>query len=298
MKKNFTFVFCFAFLGLNFFLPIVHAANSQKDKVETIGEATEPNSHKLFLRQSSVLLKHGEIEAETGVVYQHNQDYITGNRNTARLVTIPLNARVGLLNRLDVFLGMPLSYGQSEAGTVTENDFGIGDIDAGVHFVLFEEKNKFPEIVFSLSGTAPTGKNPYDNAIAFGQGHWAISGNVLFIKSVDPLILFGGLGYTHSFEKNFSIGDVQPGETIGYSLGLGFAVNKNITLNTTLLGNITTESKLNNANIPGSSDEPISLSTGLTYMISKKNYLEPAVIIGLNDSASDVAIRFSAVKRF
>ncbi|WP_230370715.1 hypothetical protein [Paludibacterium denitrificans] len=70
----------------------------------------------------------------------------------------------------------------------------------------------WPDIVWSLHAKAPTGSNPYgiklipsagnDNLsvperLPTGNGVWAYSTGLSFVKTVDPAVLFASVGYTH-----------------------------------------------------------------------------------------------------
>ena len=42
-----------------------------------------------------------------------------------------------------------------------------------------------------------------NNGLALGTGVWSVSASIFMIKGFDPLVLFGGLGYTHEFARDF-----------------------------------------------------------------------------------------------
>ena len=92
--------------------------------------------------------------------------------------------------------------------------------------------------------------------------------------------------------------NVQPGETIGYNFGFGFAVNENVSLSSQVSGSYQWETQSDGTTVSGSSSEPVSLRAALTYRISKKSYIEPSVTIGFNNDTPNFVIGLSATRRF
>ncbi len=182
---------------------------------------------------------------------------------------------------------MPIAYAQQElsfADSSTKKDkFGIGDATGGLNFEIFREKARWPEIITTFRIMAPTGDQPQEGGLSLGSGHWAGTVGLQFIKTTDPIVLFWGFQYTHQFAaRHFYIDgshNVQPGETIGYNFGFGFAVNENVSLSSQVSGSYQWETQSDGTTVSGSSTEPVSLRAALTYRISKKSYIEPSVTI-------------------
>jgi hypothetical protein len=59
---------------------------------------------------------------------------------------------------------------------------------------------------------------------------------VLFVHTVDPVILFYGFGSRHGFTTESEGFQVHPGDQYYYRAGLGFAVNEKLTLSSSLTG--------------------------------------------------------------
>jgi hypothetical protein len=81
---------------------------------------------------------------------------------------------------------------------------------------------------------------------------------------------------------NDAVQSVDPGETAGYNFGFGFAVNEDISLSAQITGSYQSNARASGKDIFGSSREPVSLRSALTYRCSPKIYLEPSVTIGLD----------------
>jgi hypothetical protein len=97
---------------------------------------------------------------------------------------------------------------------------------------------------------------------------------------------------------NDDVHTVKPGEMAGYNFGFGFAVNESISLSAQILGSYQSASKADGAKVFGSSSEPVSLRSALTYRYSKGTYIEPSVVIGLDDDTPDFAFGISLTHRF
>jgi hypothetical protein len=92
--------------------------------------------------------------------------------------------------------------------------------------------------------------------------------------------------------------DVDPGETIGYNFGFGFAVNGDISLSTQVSSSYQSDAQADGQRIFASSREPASFRSALTYRYSKGTYIEPSVIIGLDRDTPDFAVGLSLTYRF
>jgi hypothetical protein len=266
----------------------------------------EEDIRKIFLRQNTVLLRPRQAEIEGGLTYLGNQSVSSVANFKFRQFQLPLTLRVGLLDRIEGFVAMPFAYSQQElsfADSSTKKDkTGIGDATAGLNFEIIQESARWPELITVLRVRAPTGDQPNAEGLSLGSGHWAGAVGLQFIKSVDPVVLFWGIQYTHEFASQHFYNDgshnVQPGETIGYNFGFGFAVNENVSLSAQVSGSYQWETQSDGRTIPGSSTEPVSLRAALTYRISKKSYIEPSVTFGFNNDTPNFIIGLSATRRF
>lgn len=263
---------------------------------DILGQEPDEDLRQIFLRESNVLLKPGEKEVDVALSY--TRDEYANLRS--RQWSIPLSLRFGITTKLEGTVELPLSWNQREAlatNSVSKNDAtGIGDIGAGLKYIFKQQDKEWPDIIGSFSFNAPTGDgaSPIDlNDISVSSGYWQTSTSLNLVKTYDPAVLFGSIGWAHAFEKTIDEIDFAPGDSFHYSFGMGFSINGQITMSSQFAGAYQVETKMNGAEIPGSSREPMSLKTGLTYRISKGRYLEPSVTFGLNNDASDAALMLS-----
>jgi hypothetical protein len=268
----------------------------QTEKPDILGKEPDEDLRQIFLRESAVLLKPGEKEVDVALGYTRDEY----DKLRSRQWSMPLSLRFGITNKLEGAVDLPLSWNQREifaADSVNKNAAaGVGDIGAGLKYLFKQQDKEWPDIIGSFSFNAPTGDGASlidSNDIAVSSGYWQTSTSLNLVKVYDPAVLFCGIGWAHTFEETIDGFDLSYGDSFQYSFGMGFSINNQITMSSQFTGAYQTEIVLNDAEIPGSSREPMSLKTGLTYRISKGRYLEPSVTFGLNNDASDAALMLS-----
>lgn len=260
----------------------------------------------IFLRQSTVLLRPGQVEVETGMDYQHTQSVSSIFNARFRQFQMPLAARVGLFNRGEAFVTIPAAYARRDLGfadsVVSSDESGVGDLVAGFNYELRRESAGGPDIIASVGTSMPTGSKPDEEGLSLGTAHWTATAGVQFIKIADPVALFGGVRYEHQFPARYFLGDavhdVDPGGTAGYNFGFGFAVNEYVSLSAQVTGSYQGDARADGLRVFATSREPVALRTALTYQYSRGTYIEPSVAIGLNDDTPDFALGVSFTHRF
>ena len=172
------------------------------------------------------------------------------------------------------FVDIAFGYAHIERADREEDDFahvfGVADVAAGMSMLLKREKGNSPDLIGTLGFSVPTGDNPFGvgaNDASLGTGFWGISANLNAVKSYDPVVLFGGVGYSHFFNQEFFGNDYQLGESFFYSFGMGVAINDDITLSTALVGAYQLDTKVDGIRVPRTSTEPISLRLAITGTI-------------------------------
>jgi len=259
----------------------------------------------LFPRQASVLLSPGQYELEGGLLYQRTRVDSTVLNTMNRGLSIPLGLRVGLADRWQGFANVQLAYGYQQFSFADDESSlhhaGVGDVSAGLNYQVLRERDGWPDIVASAGFSAPTGRSPYaddGSGVALGTGHWSSNMGLQFIKTVEPVAIFGGLRYTYQFARDGLGKRIKPGNALGYSLGLIFAINDRVSVNGEFIGSVQEATREDGARMVGSAREPMQFRTGLVYRVSKNWYLAPTVTYSLNSDAPDVVIGVSTLHRF
>ncbi|MCH2203904.1 MAG: hypothetical protein MK102_18215 [Fuerstiella sp.] len=279
---------------------------------ENFGEAPEDTSY-AFLRRISPLLPPGKSQFDTGLVYSLYEnrrpvylDYVTGPdevvdaRLLRRTLYVPFAYRYGIADGVQLFANLPVGWSKNEAAfpgyDAVDNVGWIGDVTVGTTFVVGEPEPGDPDTIASLALTAPTGNSTFlsnflEPEAQMGLGHFALSANLTSIRTIDPLVVFHGVGVVYQFDDKFygRTIHVEPGMEFNYRLGVGFAVNDKVTLSSAVLGSYVLTSKVNNERLPHSTLEPITMRFAVT-MADGKSLQEPFIQIGVTDDASTATL--------
>ena len=286
----------------------------KKSQSPTIdGESKNPPLD--YLRGATVLRSPGEIEVYYSFDYKRarSENYVLEafsneivNRTLYKF-TSHIGVTAGLFEDFEGWVDIPFSYltmedVEGQFFHASNDNFNIGDISAGLNYQLLRERTNFPAITTSLSVSAPTGDSPYqtfpNGAVASGNGHWIISPSIGFVSTVDPIVLFYGLGYDHYFPTMYNGTEYSSGDRINYYAGMGFTVNDRLSLSTKVFGSHEFEYKINGESINGSSKDPFSIGFGVSYRIGNNLIVYPNVSIGANDDAPDFDAGFTLSKTF
>ena len=285
-----------------------------------------PRRVPLFLQETTVLLEVGEYQYESGLRYSTNANvfpvsaildgtaFVANATRKQQSIITPLEFRLGVAKELQAFVNLPFGWSKQRITAQSteqaeDDELGIGDLSFGLTKLLWEWKSEQTRLLGSLSASAPTGPsafaiNSQSDIASLGRGYWTLGGGFNVVHTIDPLAFFGGVGYTQTFPVDAGGGQtLDAGNTLFYSIGLGYAVNPAVSLNTALTGGYSGELTLNDQKLAGTETEPVSLKVAATFANIKKDdkknkhahhkYLtatlrEPYVRFGLTNSATDV----------
>ncbi|MHB1951521.1 MAG: cytochrome c-type biogenesis protein [Acidiferrobacteraceae bacterium] len=252
----------------------------------------------------------------------------------ATTLQFDLLARDGVTRRLQLSLDLPFLYRNFEfiaggvgvsAGNLSQanvsTEFVQGDINFGFYYQLEKENASHPNVVWNAQAIAPTGMAPYGikvyqpnasnnnlevpQSLPTGNGLWGVETGLSFVKTSDPGILFGSIGYLHYFPRHFSDispfpGQAQPGDIalgdIGQiGIGIAFALNRRMSVSTSYAQSFAgvAKSKLDGSNwspIIGSDANAASLNFGVTYGLSRNETVITNLAVGMTKDAPDVAL--------
>jgi len=203
---------------------------------------------------------------------------------------------------------------------------GIGDAIASANFRLLAEQGSRPETVLNVGVTMPTGREPYgipwrvlerddDDFIRFavpeeqptGNGAWQTSIGVSAVKTSDPAILFGNIGYTYSYEASFddidnnpdtvNPGDVKLGDSYYFGAGVAFAFNERTSFSMSLSNRLSARARTRYeggewSKVIGSDANTAMFNLGVTYAMSAHTTAVGLLGIGLTPDAPDFSLGF------
>ncbi len=285
-------------------VPIAQTTPAAGSSNQTLGEAPE-DTRLLFLRRTAPLLEKGELAIDTGFQYRWREfkglgtnpvpgstELLITQRARARQIFTPLGIRYGATDELQLFAAAPVGFTNVERSNVVtdtiSSGFGGGDITFGFNYLLKRQAQAGADIVGSVFSSAPTGADPFDfspGPAALGSGFWGVGANLLFVKTIDPAVMFGGFGYGHQFDRTWNGSKIDPGEIIVYNFGTGFSVNDQMTFVGVFEGAFQHQTKSDGIAISDSMSEPFSLRFSMVYSKNANYIFEPFVRFGLNDDA-------------
>ena len=175
---------------------------------------------------------------------------------------LEFEARVPYIYRNDKVKSTVLSTASSPTLNSDATGNGIGDVEAAVHYdftnLIFDAPYKVYTVA-NLKVKAPTGQGPFDvdldpqgnpTELATGSGFWAVQPSFTAIFPNDPVVFFGTVGYTLNIgddigkqrriqrdctgvpdpcevvDTQVDIGDVEPGDSVNTSIGMGLSLNE------------------------------------------------------------------------
>jgi Putative MetA-pathway of phenol degradation len=255
----------------------------------------------MFLRREKLLFRQGEGSLELDAFYATDKgtDFVSLD-DTRELVTITTQlvswsviARYGLIDNLELDLIIPFGYAEQEIdlgfARSRTDDFGLGDIAGRLRYQVWQERGASPDIILDFDVKSRSGGDTL-----LGSGHWSVGGSFTLVKTLDPVVFFGRLGYLFTLERDGR----DPGNQIFYELGMGFSLNDRVSFNMRLDGAAVGRFEVDGSEIPGSSLDILSLQFAVTTRVSRNWFVEPQVRIGLSNDASDAVAGVNVVYRF
>ncbi|GHA87139.1 transporter [Cognatilysobacter bugurensis] len=264
------------------------------------------------------------------------------DQTKATLMTLDLSARYGLTDRLSLEATVPyvwrdtrfVSAGAGGASNVvTElqlHSNGIGDASLALYYQWIKESARLPDIVTSLRVRGPTGRSPFglkliqpdaENSnlnvpedLPTGTGLWSATANVSALRTYDPVILFGNLGFTWNRANEFD--DISPvlnqtvparvslGNTIQLSGGIAIALNDRSAISFSAASALSaaTHTKVpgqdEEQRVPGSSVNATTLNIGASYALPSGWTLNGQLAAGLTPDAPNFVFGLRASHSF
>lgn len=264
------------------------------------------------------------------------------DQTKATLMTVDLSARYGLTDRFSVEATVPYVFRDTRfvsggaggaSNTVSEVQLrsnGVGDASVALYYQWVKESARWPDIVTSFRVRAPTGRDPFglkliqpdtgnDNLnvpedLPTGTGLWNATVNVSALRTYDPVILFGNLGFTWNRSDEFE--DISPvlnqvtparvslGNTVLLSGGVAIALNDRSAVSFSVAGafSAATHTKApgqaEQQRVPGSSSNSTTLNIGASYALPSGWTLNGQLAAGLTPDAPNFVFALRASHSF
>ena len=187
------------------------------------------------------------------------------------ILTDTLTFRYGLQDNIQLQLSVPIVFRHdrySKIGTTssgqdkfedTNDNFGLGDISVGISYQPLRETDTRPALLTNLSFKFKNAKGPFDSSLdpdtnqpkdlPLGSGYYSVKLGINVAKTLDPLVVFGGISYAYNIEQDvnkvykidhdqnastekvpYGLKKVDPGDTISIVMGFSYAISYNFSL--------------------------------------------------------------------
>lgn len=214
-----------------------------------------------------------------------------------------LEAKVPYVYRSDDQLTRPLNIGASRDELFTSTGQGIGDVEATARYQFNETSVDKPVYIGSLRFKSHTGKDPFEvltdttqapelitnrieTELPTGSGFYTLQPGVTVLYPTDPAVFFGGLNYQYNFARSgvtmnttqgqVDIGEVDPGDVIGFNFGMGLALNEKSSFSLGYDGASVGKTKINGQDAINSSRIQLG-----TLLLGYSQRVTPATSVGL-----------------
>ncbi|WP_456401348.1 transporter [Persephonella sp.] len=316
---------------------------------KALQKEAQPEEVLIQFERDYVLLPKSKFEVESSfsyVYYSANQIYLSsfaildpvfltlgefGIKNARRhIIQYNISIRYGILKNLQFEVSIPYVYRNerlSVIGTSQQGDKenvveerGFGDVSFSLSYQPLRETGVRPALITFLAFKTKSGKSPFDlddpeNQLPTGSGYYAVRTGINLTKTIDPVVVFGGISYSYNMEekvekfyKNPNTGDISrldkinPGDTFSYSIGFAYALSYNFSLNFQFAQDYTfsTESKVNGkkSTVPNSTLNSAVLRLGTGWGLTDRSSLNVSLTIGLTSDAPNYIIEFRYPYRF
>jgi hypothetical protein len=222
--------------------------------------------------------------------------------------------RYGLTPRLEVEFELPYVWRRDSAATrplevgFTEDKItniegsGFGDLEARLRYQVNRGADDWSFIVTDLRIKSDTGRGPFDVSVdpvtglqrelPTGSGFWAIEPGVTAIFPSDPAVFFARGSYMWTIGRETgSFGRIDPGDVLGFSFGMGFAINEKASFSLGYDHSIVGKTTQDGGDVPGSEVMHLgSLLLGASFRHDRNRTFHISLAAGLTDDATDVRI--------
>jgi uncharacterized coiled-coil protein SlyX len=212
---------------------------------------------------------------------------------------LELSGRLAYLYREDRQRSRPISVGADRDEIFSADGSGLGDLEVTARYQLNGGTGGWPIFVANLTGSLPTGRSPYDidyeparagfpRELPTGVGYFSLQPGLTAIYPSDPAVFFGSLSYAYNAETDEDIGTIDPGDTVGASFGLGFALNERASFSIGYAHKHVFDTSADGGTLAGSSLNLGEFLLGYAYKFDRNLSLNLSLSLGATDDAQDV----------
>ncbi len=226
-----------------------------------------------------------------------------------------LSARYGLTNRFEVEAKVPYVYRRETtlsrpfatpgvADTAFEGTGrDIGDIELSARYQINQPGPDRPYYVGGLRVKTRTGTDPFEvetdpisglqRKLPTGSGFYSVQPSLTAIFPSDPAVFFGNVSYLWNASRDVGgpIGKIDPGDAVGFTMGMGVALNDKASFSIAYDHATVFRTKQNGVLIPTTTVTQLgTLLFGTSYRLSRKTNLNFTLGVGVTQDAPNVQL--------
>ena len=235
---------------------------------------------------------------------------------------LEVDAKIPYVYRSDATVSREIFTGTAVENVFNTNGRGIGDAELGMRYQLNKGGPDSAYYVGSLRVKSRTGRDPFrvvtdcvqrcvgPNAsgtglpldLPTGSGFYSVQPGLTFLFPSDPAVFFGSVSYLHNLKRRHVsrtvlggeqelLGDVKPGDIVGFNFGMGLGLNEKASLSLGYDHSSIGRTRQNGIVVPGAVRTQLgTLLLGFSYRINDRRSLNVAVGAGLTRDTPDVTL--------
>jgi hypothetical protein len=206
-----------------------------------------------------------------------------------------------------------LTLAQRDEQIIREIDIegsGFGDLEAAIRYQFNTGRGGGPIYIGNLRYKSTTGTSPFEidrdefgilEELPTGSGFWGLEPSLTVLIPSDPVVIYGTLSYFYHAPDDINrvigdvlIGEVDPGDSIGASLGFGFALNEAFSFSLGYKHNYIYETTTEFADTEQRSEtlQVGSMLLGMSYRLSERATASINYEFGVTSDAPDARLIF------
>jgi hypothetical protein len=252
-----------------------------------------------------VLIAPGSYRLGLGIDQFQDGSEGFGTKREATITSI--TGQAGLPFGLMLTASLPYEFHNNSTGS----NKGVGDFSVALSKQLSNEGDRMPMFIASLGHSHDNGEDPFEiNRI--GYGFKTNNAGLAALKTFDPVVVYGRLGYTQVEAADITgvsmltgqeavLGRVRPGDSWNYRLGTSLAVTPTINFDAAVSG-FRQERTTGFYEIGGDFTSPrvssAYLHLGAGFVLSRNYSLIVTATAGLTGDSADYIFSLYIPRRF
>lgn len=216
----------------------------------------------------------------------------------------------GVWNNLTFNTRLPVQYKYDTQRNTQKAS--LGDVSFGLRYQPFPIRPGGINTTLYTTLSTATGDSPYtidpNRDLSSGKGYYSLGGGVSMSRVVDPVVLFGSIGYTMAFDagglhqerdNDRILRRVEPGDSISFSMGLAYALSYEVSVSASYQQSYNFVSKFRfdeqgeRVTIRSEDSTSSILNTSLGLRTSSNRIVNISFGFGLTEDSPDVLLGIS-----